>query len=50
MTVRDTFLFIGDEKAPLNLEAFLNLACPESVLFYEAGKNVLPPNFQQNFI
>lgn len=40
-TIKNDFLKIGSDNAPLKLEAYINLSCPGSALFHQAANEVL---------
>lgn len=40
--VKNDYLVLGDEKAPVKIEVFLNYACPYCATFYQLVDEVLP--------
>lgn len=49
-TIKNDHLKFGSSDAPLKLEAFINVACPDSARIYHLAKEVLPPYIENGQI
>lgn len=45
-TIKNDYLVIGNRNAPVQIEVFLNFACPYCASFYELVDTVLPQYFE----